>query len=225
MLKNLKNNAAVLTFKRIIIRMKNHRRGVIIGTKCNIALGSLFEGNNCIAAGTSFSGTIGFGSYIGQDCSIHSTIGRYSCIGPRVTTVNGMHPTETFVSIHPCFYSTKKQAGFTFVSENLFSEETPIATIGNDVWIGANVTIVNGAKIGDGAIIAAGAVVTKDVPPYTIVGGVPSKVIGSRFDEKSAQYLEIIQWWGWNVDTIRERACDFTDIKKFIEKYAKEIAE
>jgi len=82
--------------------------------------------------------------------------------------------------------------------------------IGNDVWIGAKVCIVNGVKIGDGAIIAAGAIVTKDVEPYSIVGGVPAKLIRKRFsDEQITQLLEL-EWWQKNPDELNE--INFNDI-------------
>lgn len=75
--------------------------------------------------------------------------------------------------------------------------------IGNDVWIGYEAVIMAGIHIGDGAIIAAHAVVTKDVPPYTIVGGVPAKEIRKRFDADTIQQLLMLKWWDWPIDKIR----------------------
>lgn len=76
--------------------------------------------------------------------------------------------------------------------------------IGNDVWIGYEVVIMAGVHIGDGAIIAARAVVTKDVPPYTIVGGTPAKKIRKRFDTEVIQQLLNLKWWDWSTDKIRQ---------------------
>ena len=76
--------------------------------------------------------------------------------------------------------------------------------IGNDVWIGYETVIMAGVHIGDGAIIAARAVVTKDVPPYTIVGGTPAKEIRKRFDAEVIQQLLILKWWNWSTDKIRQ---------------------
>lgn len=76
--------------------------------------------------------------------------------------------------------------------------------IGNDVWIGANVCILPGVHVGDGAVIAAGAIVTKDVPPYAIVGGVPAKVIRYRFSPKEIHTLLKIRWWDWSVEKIEK---------------------
>lgn len=76
--------------------------------------------------------------------------------------------------------------------------------IGNDVWIGYEAVIMAGVHIGDGAVIAARAVVTKDVPPYTIVGGTPARKIRMRFEEETIARLQQIQWWNWSVEKIRQ---------------------
>lgn len=76
--------------------------------------------------------------------------------------------------------------------------------IGNDVWIGYEAMIMAGVHIGDGAIIAARAVVTKDVPPYTIVGGTPAKEIRKRFDTEVIQQLLKLKWWDWSTNKIRQ---------------------
>lgn len=76
--------------------------------------------------------------------------------------------------------------------------------IGNDVWIGYEAVILSGVTIGDGAIIGTRAVVTKDVPSYTIVGGVPAKPIRKRFDEETIQKLEEIRWWDWEEERIKK---------------------
>ena len=75
--------------------------------------------------------------------------------------------------------------------------------IGNDVWIGYNAIILSGVKIGDGAIVATGAVVTKDVKPYEIVGGIPAKVIRKRFSDEVIIKLQKMKWWNWPADKIR----------------------
>jgi virginiamycin A acetyltransferase len=80
--------------------------------------------------------------------------------------------------------------------------------IGNDVWIGNSATIMPGIQIGDGAIIATNAVVTKNVEPYSIVGGNPAKLIRNRFDEKTAQLLVKLKWWDWPIEKITRHAND-----------------
>ena len=76
--------------------------------------------------------------------------------------------------------------------------------IGNDVWIGYEATIMSGVSIGDGAIIGTRAVVTKDVPPYTIVGGVPAKKIRMRYDNETIEKLLRLKWWDWPYEKIKE---------------------
>ena len=76
-------------------------------------------------------------------------------------------------------------------------------TLGNDVWIGYEAVILAGVTIGDGAIIGARAVVTRDVPPYAIVGGVPARLIRRRFDEATIESLLALQWWDWEPERIR----------------------
>ncbi|MDL2212733.1 CatB-related O-acetyltransferase [Bacteroides sp. OttesenSCG-928-D19] len=83
--------------------------------------------------------------------------------------------------------------------------------IGNDVWIGYEAVIMAGIHIGDGAVIGARAVVTKDVAPYTIVGGVPAKEIRKRFDDETVARLLKLQWWNWPIDKIRETIPYITD--------------
>jgi len=85
--------------------------------------------------------------------------------------------------------------------------------IGNDVWIGYEAVILSGVNIGDGAIIGARAVVTKDVPPYTIVGGVPAKEIRKRFDSKTIEKLQRLKWWDWPLDKIKENLPDIMNGK------------
>ena len=94
--------------------------------------------------------------------------------------------------------------------------------VGNDVWIGAKSTIMSGIKISDGAIVAAGSTVTKDVPPYAIVAGNPAKVVKYRFTGEQIEKLLRIKWWEWNEDKIREVAMELwsTDIHNFIKKYS-----
>lgn len=87
--------------------------------------------------------------------------------------------------------------------------------IGNDVWIGANVIILPGVHIGDGAVLAAGAIVTKDVEPYAIVGGNPAKLIRKRFDDATIERLLDIQWWNWSDEKIKSNLELFYHIDGF----------
>ena len=88
--------------------------------------------------------------------------------------------------------------------------------IGNDCWIGARVSIVEGVTISEGGVVLAGAVVTKDVPPYAIVGGVPAKVIGYRYSEDVIKKLLKIQWWNNNEQWLKDNALLFSNIDSFL---------
>ena len=94
--------------------------------------------------------------------------------------------------------------------------------IGNDVWIGENVTIKDGVKIGNGAVIGTAAVVTKDVPPYAIVAGVPAKIIKYRFDDKKIQLLQDIKWWDWSPEMIYKNLALLTAFDESLRVIAKE---
>ena len=108
---------------------------------------------------------------------------------------------------------------FSFVEKNYMDEYCPEekrqVIIGNDVWIGANAIIFEGVTIGDGAVIAAGSIVRKDVPPYAVVGGV-DRIIKYRFDKEAIDKLLKIKWWEWEDDRIKknigsmQRLCSFT---------------
>lgn len=179
----------------------------------NIFLGRSVHVNNC---------KIGSNTYIGSRCQFRNAkIGKYCSIAQGVALMSGRHPTSVFVSTSPLFYASYSCLGKSFHVDNTFKEyrftENGFSLeIGNDVWIGSNVTILDGVKIGDGAIIAACSCVTKDVPPYAIVGGVPAKVIKYRFDEFQISALLRIQWWNCNVDQIKEMATKFSNIDEYL---------
>jgi len=132
--------------------------------------------------------------YVGSNTRINNAnIGKFCSIGPDVRIGLGKHPTH-LISTFPAFFSAQKQCQIAFADKNYFEETLPII-IGNDVWIGANALIMDGIKIGNGAIIAAGAVVTKNVEPFTIVGGVPAKLIKKRFTPEEITKLQDFKWW------------------------------
>lgn len=96
--------------------------------------------------------------------------------------------------------------------------------IGNDVWLGKNVIITNGANIGNGVIAGAGSIITKDVPDYAVVVGAPARIIRYRYTAEQIESLNKIQWWNWSDEEIRERFNDFyLPIDEFIKKYDKII--
>lgn len=148
---------------------------------------------------------VGSFSYLARNSYVtKSTIGRFCAIGPNVVCGCGDHPTS-WISHSPAFYSTRRQCGVSFVDENHFSELEPVR-IGNDVWLGANAVVRNGICIGHGAIVAAGAVVTKDVPAYSVVAGVPAKVIKFRFEAVTIKRLIACEWWNLPIPVLRAEA-------------------
>ena len=121
----------------------------------------------------------------------------------------GGHPLN-LISTNSIFYSENKTAiRNDWRCKISFNEHKP-TKIGNDVWIGEFVTIVGGVNIGDGAVIATKSVVTKDVPPYAIVGGIPAKVIKYRFDEETIGALLQSKWWDLPDDEIGKKLAAFT---------------
>jgi acetyltransferase-like isoleucine patch superfamily enzyme len=156
-------------------------------------------------------------TYIANGSNIKNTrIGKFCSIGPNIKCGLGRHPTHTFVSTHPIFFSTLKQSQLSFADKSYFEDFKNIE-IGNDVWIGANAIIVDGIKIGDGVIIAASSVITKDVSPYAIMAGSPAKAVRYRFNETEIQYLLKLKWWDRDLSWIKENYKSFHDIKVFMD--------
>ena len=210
-------------FRRIYLKRK---KGIVYHKGSFIGFSVTCEGKNAFGKNSSiFSSTIGYGSYLAEGAMLaKARIGRYCSIGPNVKCIFGKHPATTFVSTHPAFFALKTPVGFTYSDAQYFEEFAAThadgfsITIGNDVWIGANASLMDGVTIGDGAIIAANALVTKDVEPYTIVGGVPAKVIKKRFTEEQIAFLLTYKWWNKDQEWIKEHAAEFRNIEEFIQQ-------
>jgi acetyltransferase-like isoleucine patch superfamily enzyme len=159
---------------------------------------------------------IGDYSYIGGNSRIdHANIGKFCSIASEVNIGLGIHP-HNFVSTYPGFYSNRKSSIKKF-KISLDQVEYKDVIIKNDVWIGARAIILDGVTIGNGAIVATGSIVTKNVPDYAIVGGVPAKIIKMRFNDDKVKFLLESQWWDWSDDKIKLFSQNFRSIDEFIQ--------
>lgn len=208
----------------------------IISTECIVELvpdfltkdEKLKEETKCITK----IGRYSYESICRQHILIES-IGAF-CSFARGTEVVLNHPMN-YITTHPMMYRGKHIEGFEWEYETY--EKAPgyfegvcpkdmviknkRCVIGNDVWLGQNVIVTNGAKIGNGVIAGAGSVITKDVPDYAVVAGVPAKILRFRYTPEQIDALNKIQWWNWTDDQIRERYDDlYLPIEQFIEKYS-----
>ena len=131
-----------------------------------------------------------------ENIPVGTEIGRYCSFAQNVRIFNGNHPMEN-KSTHPFFYNPTLK----YVSKEMITRTKLV--IGNDVWIGFNVIVLPSvASIGDGAIIGAGSVVTKDVPPFTVVVGNPAKIIKKRFANETIQNILKSPWWNKTIEEL-----------------------
>jgi phosphonate metabolism protein (transferase hexapeptide repeat family) len=163
--------------------------------------------------------TIGDYTYFAGDAQVmYATIGRFCSIASHVRINPGNHPMTRVTQHH----MTYRRAMFGFGEDDaaIFQwRREHLVSIGNDVWIGHAAIIMPGVTVGDGAVIGAQAVVTKDVPPYTIVGGVPAHAIRERFPREVAERLQRVAWWNWSRAELEARFDDLLDLDTFLATY------
>ena len=144
--------------------------------------------------------TYGHPEVLSWDDKTRLTIGKYCSIAEGVTIILGGGHRVDWVTTYPLS---------VFFDELGSCEGHPLTKgdleIGHDVWVGYGATILSGIHIGDGAVIAARAVVTRDVPPYAIVAGNPARIIKYRFDTETIAELLELKWWNWPIDTVIDR--------------------
>lgn len=206
----------------VYMRLK-HRGRVHFPYSAVIGKNAEFEGCNAVGERSEFAGRMGMYSYMSKDCDMFASVGRFTSIGDNVRTVMYRHPvTYPYASTSPMFYSTLKQCGVpNFADRQMFGERMMkdaqhgcAVAIGNDCWINSHVTLISGITVGDGAVVLAGAVVTRDVPPYAIVAGIPAKVIKYRYSEADIKWLMDKQWWNMPAERLQEHWQDFCDIDR-----------
>lgn len=159
-------------------------------------------------------------SYIGHDCFfVNVQVGRFSSVADNCRLGGATHPIER-VSTSPVFHSGKN------ILKKNFANHPDISTakiiVGHDVWIGANAIVLSGVSIGTGAVVGAGSVVTKSIPPYEIWAGNPAKKIRDRFSEETKEALLRSCWWTWDDEKIEKYALKFNDPAAFIEQLREE---
>ena len=229
----------IIFTKRLLRIILTYFYSLLILSKSNIKVDpyayinrkTIFGGQNIIHSNVNIvNSTVGYATYIGNNSQLPNTIiGAYCSIANNVKVISDTHPSSKYVSTHPAFFSLLKQAGFTYVKKQLFNEKLYFdetseidVKIGNDVWIGTNVIIIGGIEIEDGAIIATGSLVSKNVKSYDIVGGVPAKVIRSRFKVEQIELLKKFKWWNRSPEWLKIHADLFSDIEELIEFISKE---
>lgn len=199
-----------------------YSNSVLFDASVHISKGAVFLGMNKLHANSTFKGQLGVGSYIGPRSNISGKIGNFTSIGPDVKIISGTHPYKIpFVSTSPVFYSLQKQNGITLTKTQRFDESLMFdkvqgfsVSIGHDCWIGDRVLVIGGVCIGNGAMILAGSIVTKNIPPFAIAGGVPAKVIKYRFDQDTINFLESFKWWNKDVSWMMKNIELMNDMEK-----------
>jgi len=166
--------------------------------------------------------TIGDYSYCDRYADIaNAEVGKFANIASFTRIGPTDHPMAQ-ASLHHFLYRSPDYWDDTDIDADYFAHrKSRRAWIGHDTWIGHGAVIRPEVRVGDGAVVASSAVVTRDVPPYTIVAGIPAKPMRMRFPEPVAERLIALAWWDWSHETLRERLEDFRHlpIEAFLEKY------
>lgn len=178
---------------------------------------SLIDQTAKIESGSSmYHSKIGRYSFCGYDCDIYyATIGNFTSIANGVVIGGARHPME-WAGMSPVFYKGRDSIKKKFSQHEL--PAPPITVIGSDVWIGRSAIIISGVTVGNGAVIGAGSVVTKDVPPYAVVAGNPAKFIKYRFTSDIIKQLEKSSWWLRNDDVLFDLALHVREPEIFLDK-------
>ncbi len=187
-------------FKNAFVRNSSLGEKCLVSDSCRVEDSRFGFFSWLYPNGIMYSTSIDDYSYIQKNGSVwHSSIGKFCSISWNVSIGGGEHDFHK-ITAHSMLYASM----YGFVEEPLYDRFAGVCKIGNDVWIGAGAHILRGVTVGDGAVIAAGAVVTKNVEPYSIVAAVPAKTIGHRCSDKKIEEMLKIRWWDFPDDLIKE---------------------
>lgn len=206
-----------INLQKIKIKVKSIKVKSIIPLNLKIGEFVVIDKNVEIEKGIE---TIGDGTFIGKGTYINhcKNIGKYCSIARNVAIGIGNHPIDR-ISTSPLFYNSYR--GLIKETTYNFKIADKKVIIGNDVWIGYNAILLDGVKVGDGSIIAAGAVVREDVEPYSIVGGVPAKKIGMRFSNETVMKMIESDISSLPIEIMYSNIDNICEIDKFINKISK----
>jgi acetyltransferase-like isoleucine patch superfamily enzyme len=187
-----------------------------------VTLNKVQFGRHCIVSeGCRIENSIvGSYTYFSENCYISSLIiGKYCSVGPGLRVGLGRHPVNECISTSPFMYHFNDKDIDTPFSEHRYVRGSEhFVKIGSDVWLGANVVIADGVEIGDGAIIGACSYVNCDVPPYSVYGGVPAKLLKYRFSVSEIEFLRDLKWWDLPSFELAAISRHFSNPKKFFEE-------
>lgn len=202
-----------------------------VGDKLLVSKHALIEPYSHIMSGMTVPTALGAFSYTFGQVEPTLRVGRYCSIAHSVSQLGMGHPTD-WVSSSPFSHNPQPLGGFQdyllkngvhrFELHDFDKGSAPIE-IGNDVWIGEGALLKPGVTIGDGAIVAARAIVTHDVPPYAIVGGSPARLIRYRFAEELVERIKGAEWWRFGPDVLQP--LDVRDPEAFVDRFEQALAD
>lgn len=192
---------SVKLFRNAVVNDSELQAGCSIGDDTTVERCS-FENNVLINRRSYINDSkIGRYTYTGINTTMNWTkIGRFCSLARNVDIGGADHDYKKITTMPAFRFEQMRMGGGKLLNHQIY--DGSYCQIGNDVWIAAGAVVLHKAKIGDGAVIGSGAVVTRDIPPYAIAVGVPARVVGYRCNENQIKRLLSIQWWNWPEDTI-----------------------
>ena len=210
---------------------QRHRRRWAIGDILSVSPAARIEPYSHILLGDVVPMALGAFSYSWGKLEVTTKIGRYSSIAPSVSQLGLGHPTG-WISSSPFSHNPQPLGGFNDYLDDIgvsefrlhrFDQGSAPVEIGHDVWIGEAALIKAGITIGHGAIVAARAIVTRDVPPYAIVGGAPGRLIRYRFSETVIERLVAARWWRFGPEIVQP--LDVRNPEIFLDRFEQALAD